>query len=267
MTEPLTDKKRHKKELLCVDDDPGTLRLRKLVLEAAGYSVSTADSGESALHALAQGATADLVLLDYLMPGMNGNELAIRLRAQYPHMPLIAVSAVGDLPESLVTMVNAHVHKGQGPELLLSTVSGILDQLHENDVSKQSPPKATVLCVDDEELQLKVRRMLFESSGFEVLAAQGADAAMEQFRQENIDAVVMDYSLFGQNGDAVARQMKRLRPATPIVMLSGLPVPPEQSADVDLWLRKMEVEPEELVIEVTRLIELRNPPQQVARLG
>jgi CheY-like chemotaxis protein len=255
--------KKQRRELLCVDDDADTLKLRKLVLEAAGYSVSTAESGESALHALAQGATADLVLLDYLMPGMDGNELALKLREHYPHMPLIAVSAVGQLPESLLKVVNAHVQKGQGPELLLSTVSGILEQLHEKDIHKQSSPKATVLCVEDEELQLKVRRMLFESSGFEVLAAQRAETAMEQFRRRNVHAVVMDHSLFGQSGETMAKQMKRLRPATPIIMLSGISAPPDQTADVDLWLRKTDIEPDELVTEVSRLIELRNGSQQL----
>jgi len=255
-----------RRELLCVDDDPNTLMLRKLVLEAAGYSVRTADSGESALKALAQGEKADLVLLDYLMPGMNGNELAIKLREQYPHMPLIAVSAVGQLPETLLRVVDAHFQKGQGPELLLSTISGILDQLHENDVSKQTGSKATVLCVDDEELQLKVRRMLFESAGYLVLEAQGADSAMEHFRRSTVEAVVMDNSLFGRSGPEIAKEMKRIRPTVPIVILSGSGVAMERPPSVDLWLRKMDIEPEDLVAEVSRLIELSRNQKQVANL-
>ena len=253
-----------RKELLCVDDEPNTLKLRKLVLEAAGYSVSTADSGEHALQALAHGMNVDLVLLDYLMPGMNGNELAMKLRERYPHLPLIAVSAVGQLPESLLQTVNAHVQKGQGPELLLSTVSAILEELHHRDVIKQASPTATILCVDDEELQLKVRRMLFESSGYRVLEAQGASTALEKFQSERVDAVVLDYSLAGQDGNIIAEQMKRLRPDTPILMLSGLSLQPNETANVDLWFRKMDIEPEDLVSEVTRLIELRSSNQQVA---
>jgi CheY-like chemotaxis protein len=240
--------------LLCVDDDPDTLKLRKLVLEAAGYSVNTAESGETALRALAQGASADLVLLDYLMPGMNGNELAVKIREQYPHLPLIAVSAVGQLPESLLNLVNAHIQKGQGPELLLSTVSGILEQLHEQDLQKNRAVQATVLCVDDEELQLKVRRMLFESAGYQVLEAQDANTAIEKFQSSHVDAVVMDYSLFGKTGADIADQMKRLRPSIPIVILSGSSSLREESSSVDLWLRKMDVEPEDLVNKVTHLI-------------
>lgn len=246
-----------RKELLCVDDDPNTLLLRKLVLEAAGYSVSTADSGERALQALARGMNVDLVLLDYLMPGMNGNELATKLRERYPSLPLIAVSAVGQLPDSLLKTVNAHIQKGQGPELLLSTVSAILEQLHNRDLQKQSHAKATVLCVDDEELQLKVRRMLFESAGYGVVEARSAVSALDTFQSQPIDAVVMDYSLGGQDGNTIARQMKQLRPTVPIIMLSGFSLQPSDTDNADLWLRKMDIEPEELVREVTRLIELR----------
>jgi CheY-like chemotaxis protein len=254
------------KDLLCVDDDPDTLKLRKLVLEAAGYSVKTADSGENALQTLAEGGNADLVVLDYLMPGMNGNELALKIRQQYPHLPLIALSAVGQLPESLLQVVNAHLQKGQGPEILLSTISAILTELHEQDTNKQNPPKATVLCVDDEQLQLKVRRMLFESAGYRVLDAQDANTAMRKFRESGIDAVIMDYSLFGQTGAEVAEQMKQLRPKIPIVILSGSASAREESTSVDLWLRKMDLEPEDLVKEVERLIEFRKSGPRVANL-
>jgi CheY-like chemotaxis protein len=117
-----------RKQLLCVDDDLETLKLRKLLLESSGYSVATANSGESALRVLEQGTNFDLVLLDFLMPGMNGDELARRLREQYPELPLVAVSAVGELPPSLIKRLDANVQKGQDPEVLLSTISNILSE-------------------------------------------------------------------------------------------------------------------------------------------
>jgi CheY-like chemotaxis protein len=63
------------KRLLCVDDDPEILTIRKLLLESKGYSVLPATSGEQALEFLSK-SIIDLVLLDYLMPGMNGDQLA-----------------------------------------------------------------------------------------------------------------------------------------------------------------------------------------------
>jgi CheY-like chemotaxis protein len=61
---------RAQKCVLCVDDDTSILKLREVVLNAAGYSVLTAGSGAEALGLLAEGTDVDLVLLDYLMPGI-----------------------------------------------------------------------------------------------------------------------------------------------------------------------------------------------------
>ena len=113
------------KQLLCVDDDPETLGLRKLLLESRGYSVLTATSGEGALTLLSK-SHVDLVLLDYLMPGMNGGQLAEAVREQFPSLQLIAVSGVEKLPEGLLRNVYASVAKGADPEVLLSTIADAL---------------------------------------------------------------------------------------------------------------------------------------------
>ncbi|MGH9515074.1 MAG: response regulator [Terriglobales bacterium] len=242
------------RDLLCVDDDPNILKLRRVVLENAGYSVITASSGSGALQILANGTTVDVVLLDYLMPEMKGDELASKLRHEYPDLPLIAVSAVDQLPESLLKVVNAHVQKGGGPEVLLTTLSEILEATPHR---KDSP--VVVLCVEDEEIQLRCRRMIFESAGYVVLSAQAADKALHFFQTRHVDIVLMDYSLSGKSGVEIAAEMKRMRPGTPIIMLSGVSSAPEQSNPVDLWLRKMDLEPEGLVDEVRRILELGSP--------
>jgi hypothetical protein len=114
---------------------------------------------------------------------MNGNELASKLRALYPHLRLIAVSAVGQLPATLVGAVDSHVQKGHDPELLLSVISAVLagpsSAGSPGSTHVQSPK--TVLCVDDEKLQLQLRKMLLESAGFIVLAAQSSDDAMHGY--------------------------------------------------------------------------------------
>jgi CheY-like chemotaxis protein len=252
------------RHLLCVDDDPEMLRVRKLLLEDSGFSVTTATSGEDALRILEHGGAFDLVLLDYLMPAMTGNELAEKLRRQYPHLPLVVVSAVGQLPESLLRNVNASVQKGQDPQALLGTVSSVLahPEGRREPSSVKPAGKKTVLCVEDEKVQLKLRTMLLESAGFDVLEAQSARTAMEIFRSSHVDAVVMDYWLSGQNGTALAEEMKGMRPRIPIVMLSGFTSLPGEEAIVDSWMRKAEVGPEDLINEITKLIAVRSASRQ-----
>jgi CheY-like chemotaxis protein len=63
------------KRILSVDDEPGILFTRQKLLENAGYEVLSAADGEQALHFFAA-HDVDLVLLDYLMPGMDGGAVA-----------------------------------------------------------------------------------------------------------------------------------------------------------------------------------------------
>jgi CheY-like chemotaxis protein len=252
------------KRVLCVDDDAAILLFRQHLLEEAGYYVVTAASGVEALQILSGGAEIDVVLLDYLMPGMNGDELAGQLREKHPHLRLIAVSAVRDLPPNFLRVIDEHVLKGQDPDVLLSSVSAVLARpLRENRNERLSLPK-TVLCVEDEQLQLQLRKMLLESAGFVVLQAQSAAQALQVFKSTHVDAVIMDYWLPGTNGTAVAEEMKRLRPKIPIVMFSGFASLPGEGALVDAWLRKADVEPEHLVNEIKRLIGLRSRSGQAA---
>lgn len=250
------------KRILCVDDDSLILNLRKIVLDAAGYEVVTAASGAEALGLLARENPVDLVLLDYLMPGMNGDELAENLRARYPNLKLVVVSAVGQLPPKLLNSVDSHLQKGQDPEVLLSVLTALL--AHSSGESDLSLSPKTVLCVEDEKLQLQMRKILFETAGFRVLLAQSASIAMEVFRSQQIDAVVMDYWLSDKNGTTVAEEMKLMSPRIPIVMLSGFASLPGEGMVVDAWLRKGETQPEDVVNEVRRLISLRADTQHTA---
>lgn len=252
------------KRVLCVDDDSSILKLRRIVLDAAGYQVVTAASGDEALQLLSQGNAVDLVLLDYLMPGMKGDELAQNLRNRYPNLKLIVVSAVGQLPPNLLNAVDFHIQKGQDPEVLLSVISAVLAPSTAPRSDNAVASTKTVLCVEDEQLQLQLRKVLFESAGFHVLQAQSASAAMDVFRSHNVDAVVMDYWLADRNGTTVAEEMKRLRPRIPIVMLSGFASLPGEGVVVDAWLRKADAEPEEVVNAVRRLISLRSDTHPTA---
>jgi len=249
--------------IACVDDDPDVLKVRRLLLEARGYSVVTATSGQQLLRFLTDARVVDVVLLDYLMPEMNGDELAESLRQRYPQLPLVAVSAVPQLPEPMLRLIDAQVPKGSDPQLLLSTVGTILARQAKDNSQIQSTT-ATVLCVDDEDVQLSMRKRLFEAAGYKVLEARSAKEALEIFRSTHVDAVVTDYWLSGAggNGTALAEQMKRHRHRTPILMLSGLGALPGESAIVDSWLSKSRIDPRELVAEVQRLIELRTSQQK-----
>jgi adenylate cyclase len=83
--------------ILVVDDDPSIRRMFQLLLSDAGYRVITAGSGEEALAYLAL-VTPDLILLDLMLPGINGYDIAreIKSHSERPFIPIILVTARGD---------------------------------------------------------------------------------------------------------------------------------------------------------------------------
>ncbi len=101
-----------------------------------------------------------------------------------------------------------------------------------------------VLCVDDETIGLQVRRLLLERAGYRVLTALDGFAALDLFRQEPVDAVVLDFSMPGMNGGEVAAAMRAIKPGVPILMLSAYTsLPAEVTGCVDRTMTKGEGAP------------------------
>src|SRR5271169_2352154 len=84
--------------LLCIDDNEDVLEWEKSFLESFGYTVLTAPSGGKGLE-LASMCSVDVVIVDYLMPKMNGQEVAIEMRRLRPLAPIILLSEAVDVPE------------------------------------------------------------------------------------------------------------------------------------------------------------------------
>jgi two-component system response regulator CpxR len=79
---------RPKKVILCVDDNEQELSVLKFMLATNGYKVVSATNGQEAIVIFAEIAV-DLVLADFVMPQMNGNQLVDRLKQMAPHIPMI----------------------------------------------------------------------------------------------------------------------------------------------------------------------------------
>jgi len=112
--------------LLCVDDEINGLQLRKIILESSGYRVLIAASGPEGLR-LFQENPVELVVLDFLMPEMKGDEVADRMRQLKPQVPIVMLSAYYDLPPRVDLLVDARVVKGESTQNLLDTIAGLLE--------------------------------------------------------------------------------------------------------------------------------------------
>ena len=111
--------------LLCVDDSEDVLECEKSFLESFGYTVLTAASGDKALE-LASMHSVDVVIVDYFMPEMNGQEVAAEIRRLMPQAPIIMLSATLDVPEKALKLVDAFIAKDRLASHLLPAIA----QLH-----------------------------------------------------------------------------------------------------------------------------------------
>src|SRR6266496_3672131 len=82
--------------ILLVDDEPGMLRYIRTLLEVDEHKVETASTGEEALARLQKGMQPDLVLLDVLMPGIDGLQTLEQLRQMQPGVKVVMLSCVND---------------------------------------------------------------------------------------------------------------------------------------------------------------------------
>jgi CheY-like chemotaxis protein len=112
--------------ILCVDDESNGLEGRKMLLEEAGFKVLVATSGADALQLFAS-HPVDLVLLDYHMPGMNGDVVAEHMKAGQSDVPIALLSADDGLPESALSWVDGFVSKSESPANLLQIVEHLFD--------------------------------------------------------------------------------------------------------------------------------------------
>ncbi len=96
--------------LLCIDDDQDVLDCEEAFLKAFGYTVATASSGRAGLE-LAGLQPFDVVIVDYCMPQMDGQEVAIAMRRIRPQAAIIMLSGSVDVAEQALKIVDAFVAK------------------------------------------------------------------------------------------------------------------------------------------------------------
>jgi len=109
------------KTVLCIDDNEDMLECEKEFLESFGFTVLTAPSGGKALE-LASVNTVDVIVVDYFMPEMNGQEVAIEMRRLRPKAPIIMLSGAADIPEQALKFVDAFIAKDQLATRLLTAI-------------------------------------------------------------------------------------------------------------------------------------------------
>ena len=127
-------------------------------------------------------------------------------------------------------------------------------------------PKRTILCVDDNEQSLSIRKVMLETRGYRVLAFSDAQQALNRFTQGGVDLVLTDLVMPGIDGSKLVQSVKDLSPATPAILLSGKVKIYEQETGADVFLAKGMYAPADLLERIRLLlVRKRGPKRAIAR--
>jgi two-component system cell cycle response regulator len=210
--------------LLIIEDNPANLELMEYLLTAHGYTVHTARDGGEGLDA-ARGQRPDLILCDIQLPGIDGYEVARRIKASSAlrDIPLVAVTAfamVGDRDKILAAEFDGYLPKPIAPETFVQEVESFLkpelrsrSRLHaaiitDHQSQPPDPNGPTVLVVDDDQMNLELSTTLLGHSGYRVITAKGAREAMQRARDVNPDLILSDVCMAEGSGYDFIRTVK-----------------------------------------------------------
>jgi len=110
--------------LLCIDDRPQLLGLRKALLESHGYRVAMALSGQTAMKML-QDTRVAAVLLEYKTEGMDAEAVAHYVKLHFPSVPIILLSAYACTPQRILWLVDEYVMRNELSERLIPTIERV----------------------------------------------------------------------------------------------------------------------------------------------
>jgi signal transduction histidine kinase/DNA-binding response OmpR family regulator len=213
--------------VLVVEDDAAAAELLQLQLRQAGYCTALAADGESGLQAAQQLAPA-AILLDILLPGLDGWEVLRRLRATplTSGIPVMVITIVDNAALGLALGAVDYFVTPVSRETLLGALARFTL------TSKVRERTVTVLTIDDDPTALQVYRESLTPEGFRVIEAASGEEGLAQARSGSVDAIVLDILLPDLDGFEVAAQLKADpdTSAIPILVVTGHALSDEEKA-------------------------------------
>ena len=128
-------------------------------------------------------------------------------------------------------------------------------------------PKKTILCIDDNEQSLSIRKFMLETRGYRVLVSHNAREALHTFEQGGIDLVLSDLIMPDMDGAELVKRIKELSPETPAILFSGKIKMYDKDTRADIFLPKGAYAPIELLERIRLLlVKKRGPKKSTATL-
>jgi len=219
----------HGKKILIVDDSRVDVRMLSLKLTANGYAVRHAEEGSSAV-AIARSERPDLILLDISFPpdvahggGVPWDGFLILSWLQRldeaKGIPVIFISGsdrAGTAARALKAGAVRYFQKPIDTKELLAAI-----EQETNAAGKSNQAKKRILFVDDEKEWRLMATSALGEAGFEVVTAQDLAEALQRLETPQLDGIVLDLNLNGENGLLLMQFLRQKHPSVPILIYTG----------------------------------------------
>jgi len=221
--------------VLVVDDNPTNRKLVTSLLHRWGLRPGEADSGPRALEKLraagAAGAPYRAAILDMMMPGMDGGELASRIGTdpEIPPLPLVLMSSLGRHPASVrreelgfAAVLSKPVHRSDLLRALLAALGGPVRsgpaRARAPRPDGETPPTrrpGRILVVEDNQVNRQVARGMLKKLGYDPRVVADGSEALAALAAEPFDLVLMDVQMPGLDGLQATEKIRD--PASPVL--------------------------------------------------
>lgn len=206
-----------KKKILVVDDEADIREIVRLYLSEEGHSIIEAGNGQEAILK-AQTEKPDLIVLDIMMPGINGFEVAKHLKddPNTQNIPIIILSVLAHDSQFRQGILD-YISKPFRQDELVNIVRKNLEKIN----SKASVK--TVLVVDDDPDIVDIIAICLKDNQLSPEKAYNGLEALEKAQSKEIDLILLDINMPGMNGFEVIKHLKESKKTCdiPIVVLTG----------------------------------------------
>lgn len=200
------------RSILIIDEDVDLTNMMRLYLERAGYRVSVAHHGKTAIE-MARTQKPDLITLELLLSDLNGFQVIEALK-EYPEtktIPVMIVSVLADREEGKLLGAVDYLGKPFTEPLLLQHVRRVLT----------AGCIKTILIAQSETESRKLISVLLHNAGYEVIEARDDTTILPLIEEQAPDLILLDLKSPQLDGIAVLRQLRERYKHLPVVMMGG----------------------------------------------
>jgi DNA-binding response OmpR family regulator len=213
--------------VLVVDDEPVILSIFSRFITKAGHKVETASGGTEALEKIRKNHY-DVVLLDWMMPGISGAEVLHQAAPAHPRLPFVVVTAAYS-SKVAAQAVDAGALECIGKPLnhkkvlyLINKYCGGVQSIEQSPTASIEGQGEVLLVAEPEPLTRDLYHLMFDNAGYETSIVATYEECVHSLEKEYFDAILMNDSLLRRDASERLRGMRRLNPYTPVLVIGEI---------------------------------------------